>query len=143
MAVLSAEVGFYEVLDEIFGEGLSDDPRSKTKDVDIVVLNHLMGCIAIMGNGSPNAPQLVGCDARSCARSTNNDAPLGASIQNSLSNRGGVVWIVDRLAGMGAQVVYSMTRFGQPGGQMLFERVPGVVRADSDSHDGRQGSEER
>jgi hypothetical protein len=36
-----------------------------------------------------------------------------------------------------------MTRFGQPGGQMLFEVVPGVVRADGDSHDGRQGSQER
>jgi len=107
------------------------------------MLDHLVSRVGIMGDGSANTSQLVGGNGCSRSRPANNDAPVGASVEDRLGNRGGVVRVVDRIAGMSAQVVHGMTRFGEPGGQMLFEVVPGVVRADGDSHDRWQGSQER
>ena len=134
MAGFPGEFGSKEGPGQVLGEGGSDDSRAQAEDVDVVVFDHLMSRVGVVGDAGSDSPDLVGGNTRPGPGSTNEHSSRGFSIKNSSGSGQRGVRVINGFGVMGAEVEDGMALIGQEFGQMLLEFESGMVSGDSDSH---------
>ncbi len=134
MSLLPSEAGGEEGRDELGGEGGADHPAPEAEDVDVVVLDGLVGGVRVVGQNRPDAFHLVRGNAGACARPADDDAPFGASVDDGAAHRGGEVGVVDRSLIVGAEIEDRIPAVGKGPGEGLLEAEAGVVGSESDAH---------
>jgi hypothetical protein len=141
MAVLTREARLEESRHQFLGESSADHPGSQAEDVHVVVLDHLVRGVGVVGNRGPDAGQLVGGDRGPGAGTADDDPAIGATVEDRLGHRRGVVGVVHGFGGMGAEVIDRVTRLGEPRREVILHGITGVIRPECDSHIGGQRSQ--
>jgi hypothetical protein len=134
MALLTGESGGEESPGQVFGKSGPDDTGAQAQDVDVIVFDHLMRRVGVVGDGRPDAPDLVGGDAGPRPRTANEDRSDRLPVEDRLSSGDGCVRIVDRVGVVGSEIEHGVALVGEEFGQMLLQLVPGVIGGDSYPH---------
>jgi hypothetical protein len=104
VALLAGELGADEGLHEFLGHIAPHDASTQAQHVCVIVLDTLMGRIRVVGDHRPHPRDLVGGDAGSGARPTDDDPTVGATVRHRPAHRLGEVGVVDRRLVVGAEV---------------------------------------
>ncbi len=86
MAIVPAENGADEGGDQVLGQGLSHNPGTEAEDIRVVVLDHLVGRVRVMGDAGPYSTELVRRHAGARARAAHDDSPIRSAIQHRLGD---------------------------------------------------------
>lgn len=109
-------------------------PGAGAQDVGVVVLSGQPGGRDIVNEGRPNSGKLVGGDAHSDSRATKQDPPLSATRDDRFSDSAGIVWVVNALVCIAAQIVDVVTIVTQHLAQGQSCIDGGMVRGDRNLH---------
>jgi len=134
VALLAAEPGREEDLDEVPRQIGPDDPRSKAQDVQVVVFDALACGIGVVADRRPDARELAGGDAHPDRAAADQEAPVGATGEHRFGHRAGAIGVVDRLRGVGSQIEDVDAVRAEAPDQVALELHSRVIRGDGDVH---------
>jgi VWFA-related protein len=98
------------------------------------MLDGLAGGVTVVAHGGADTRKLAGGNRHPGATSAHNDAAIDLPVANGGRDGLGDIRIVDRRAGMGAQVEDFMALLGHDTGKVALHLESGVVGANGDSH---------
>ena len=85
-----------------------------------------------MHSAALHPAHLVGSELLALPTATNDDAKLVIAVAHRPSDGRTEGRVVDRLGGIGAEVVDDVSGAAQPGGEVLLEIEPGMIGSDRD-----------
>ena len=132
VAIIPGEVGLQERPHQLDGDILPDHPASQAEDVGVVVFHSLVSRVVVMGQRGAYPGHLVGGDGRAGSGTAHDDAPFRLPVPHRLSHGCGVVRIVHRVGRVGSEVD-EVVFLAQSPGEVLLQRISGVVGADGNS----------
>ena len=97
MAVFVGKFGAEESPHKIFGEFYADNARAQYENVNIVMLDALMGGIRVVTHSRANARKLIGGDAGTDAAPADEHTALGFSVQDGAADGLREIRIVGRI----------------------------------------------
>jgi len=97
MAVFVGKLGAEERSYEIFGEFYADNARAQDENVDVIMLDALMGGISVVAHSGADAGKLIGGDTGADATPADEHTALGFSVQDSPADGFGEIRIVGRI----------------------------------------------
>ena len=112
------------------------DPRAEGEDVDVVVLDHLVGGVVVGPVGGPDPGQPVGGDGDPRPAAAHEDPPLGLGRGQAVADQLGDHRVVDALGrgGVGAEQDGLVAGVGDRLRHTGAQRQAGVVGGDGDPH---------
>src|ERR1700756_2299450 len=86
VALLVGEFGAHVGTHKFFGEFFTGDPRAQDEDINVVVLDALMGGIGVRAHTGADPTDFVGGDAGTDTAAANENATLGATIEDGFAD---------------------------------------------------------
>ena len=123
-----------EGIDDLSGECGADDAGGHGDDVDVVMLDGLVGRVDIVRLRTADTRQFVRRDRRSSSGAAEYDPTLGAAGQHRTTHCGGEVRIIDGFGGIRSEVDNEMTLGGEATRHLLLHLESGMICADGDLH---------
>jgi hypothetical protein len=134
VALRAGEFGGHVLADEVDGQFGTDHAGAEAHDVDVVILDGLMGGEGVVAGGGAHSFELVGGDAGSGAAAAEQDGAVGAFVEDGLGYGARVVGIIDGVGRIGAEVDGFVSQFAQFFDDSRFERESGVIACYSHLH---------
>src|SRR3972149_1764935 len=133
-ALLPLEAGGQDRLHQLHRNRVADDARAQAEHVHIVVLHALARGVRVVAEGGANAAHLVRGAARADAAAADDDAPLGAPVNDRLADGAGVGRVVYGVGAVGADVQPLVAVTLERGRDLVLQLVSAVVGADYNAH---------
>jgi len=114
-----------------------DDAAAHREDVGVVVLARQPSGKKIVAEGRANAPHLVGGDLLALAASAEDDATVGAALDDRAPDTGADRRVVHRRFAVSPMIVDDVSEALERVLQMLFEQKSRVIGTDGDAHKAR------
>src|ERR1035437_8163710 len=135
MTGLTAEPGGKEALGACDGRLDADDPSSKGEHVHVVVLDTLTGGVCVVTQSGSDAGHLGRGDRRADAAAADQQAAIGAALQDGETESAGKIRIVVvGVRAVDAQVDQFVAERSQANQQLGFQLGAGVVCRKCDAH---------
>src|SRR6478609_238621 len=134
VALLMGEPGAQEEPHQLPRQLDADHPRAEDQDVHVVVLDALMGGVAVVAQPGADAGQLVRRHRRPDAAAAEEHAALHRAAEHRARHHRGDIRIVHRLRAVGAEIDDLMAERAERWDQRLLELESRVVRAEGDLH---------
>src|SRR3990172_5096303 len=132
--LLPLEAGAQERLHQLHRQRAADDARAQAEHVHIVVLHALARGVRVVAEGGADAAHLVRGDAGADAAAADDNATLGAPVNDRLADGAGVVRVVHGVGAVGADVQNLVAVTLERGRDLVLHLVSAVVGADDDAH---------
>ena len=104
VALFVGEFGTHVRAHKLFGKFFAGDARAKDEDIDVVVLDALMGGVGVRAHSGTDAAEFVGGDGSANAAATDENAAFGPAVEHGLADGFGEIGIVGRIFVVGADV---------------------------------------
>ena len=104
VALFVGELCAHVRADEFFGNFFTGDAGAENEDIDIVVLDALVGGVGVRAHAGADAAEFVGGDSGADAAAADEDAAFGAAVEDGFADGFGEIGIVGGIFVVGADV---------------------------------------
>ena len=134
VAVLAREPGVQKRFHELARQLVADDPAAEHEHVHVVVLDALVGGVAVVAQARANPGDTVGRHRGPDAAAAQDDPAIGAILAHRGAHRRGVIRVIDAFITVGADVQHLsvLARYEHFDG--FLQREACVIRSDCYPH---------
>ncbi len=127
------ETGRQECCEDLLGKTDADDPGAHTEHVGIVVRTRKPCREQVVAQCGAHAVHLVGGQLLALSTAPDDNADLRMAVAYRTADRGAELGIVAALRAIRSKVRHVVVIGSEHGDEVLFQLVPGMIRADGDS----------
>lgn len=119
---------------DVGGQRDADDSRAEAQDVEIVMLDGLVGCVGVVADGGAHAGVLVRRNRYTRSAATHDNTPIGPFLADGGRDRVGAVGVINGGRGMSAQILDRVSQRAQDRNQVSFHLESRVIGSNGYAH---------